>query len=71
VELLQVGWNRLADPARCDPQPLLEAIRAQLQLDPAHPRPQLYGDGFAAQAIVATIQQCLAVVPSDRATLLS
>jgi len=56
VELLEVGWNRLADPSRCDPQPLLEAIRAQLQLDPAHPRPQLYGDGYAAQAIVARLQ---------------
>ena len=56
VELREVGWNRLADPASGDPELILAAISAQQQLDPAHPRPPLYGDGFAAEAIVETIQ---------------
>jgi len=56
VELLEVGWNRLTDPARCDPQLLLEAITAQLQIDRTQLRPQLYGDGYAAEAIVARLQ---------------
>jgi UDP-GlcNAc3NAcA epimerase len=54
VELLQVGWNRLADPA--DPAAIAAAIAVQLGLDATQPRPQLYGDGHAAEAIVGTIQ---------------
>jgi len=57
VELLEVGWNRLADPAVCDPGLILAVITTQLQLNRAQQRPQLYGDGFAAQAIVARLQQ--------------
>ena len=55
VELLRVGWNRLADPT--DPEAMLAAMEAQLNLDPATPRPELYGDGHAAEAIVGRIQQ--------------
>jgi len=55
VELLEVGWNRLVNPA--DASAITAAITAQLSLDTSLPRPQLYGDGHAAEAIVARIQQ--------------
>jgi UDP-GlcNAc3NAcA epimerase len=55
VELLEVGWNRLADPA--DTAAMATAFEAQLGLDTTQPRPRLYGDGYAAQAIVACLQQ--------------
>ena len=55
VELLECGWNRLADPA--DSAAMLTAMAQQLELDPSQPRPPLYGDGHAAEAIVARIQQ--------------
>jgi UDP-GlcNAc3NAcA epimerase len=51
VELLACGWNRLADPT--DPEAMLTAMAQQLALDPSQPRPPLYGDGHAAEAIVA------------------
>lgn len=51
VELLECGWNRLADPT--DPEAMLTAIAQQLALDASQPRPPLYGDGHAAEAIVA------------------
>jgi UDP-GlcNAc3NAcA epimerase len=50
VELLECGWNRLADPA--DPAAMLTAMAQQLALDAGQPRPPLYGDGQAADAIV-------------------
>jgi len=50
VELLECGWNRLADPA--DPAAMLTAMAQQLELDASQPRPPLYGDGHAAEAIV-------------------
>ncbi len=55
VELLELGWNRLADPR--DPAAIAAAIEGQLGLDRAQPRPLLYGDGHAAEAIVARMQQ--------------
>ena len=54
VELLACGWNLLADPA--DPAVMLAAIQKQLGLDASQPRPLLYGDGHAAEAIVTRIQ---------------
>ena len=54
VELLECGWNTLADPA--DPAAMLAAIAQQLALKASHPRPLLYGDGHAAEAIVARLQ---------------
>ena len=53
VELLACGWNRLADPA--DPAAMLTAMAQQLDLDASQPRPLLYGDGHAAEAIVAQL----------------
>ncbi|MBM5798836.1 MAG: UDP-N-acetyl glucosamine 2-epimerase [Cyanobacteria bacterium K_Offshore_0m_m2_072] len=55
VELLEVGWNRLADPA--DSAAMLAAMRQQLELDVSQPRPLLYGDGHAAEALVARLQR--------------
>lgn len=55
VELLECGWNRLADPA--DPAAILTAMAHQLGLDLLQQRPPLYGDGHAAEAIVARLQQ--------------
>jgi UDP-N-acetylglucosamine 2-epimerase len=54
VELVECGWNRLADPA--DTADMLDAMQQQLGLDPNQPRPQLYGDGYAAEAILARLQ---------------
>lgn len=54
VELLESGWNILADPA--DSVAILAAMRKQLVLDEHHTRPELYGDGHAAEAIVARLQ---------------
>jgi len=54
VELLDCGWNRLADPA--DPAAMLSAMGQQLALDTRQPQPLLYGDGHAAEAIVARLQ---------------
>jgi UDP-GlcNAc3NAcA epimerase len=50
VELLDCGWNRLADPANT--AAMITAMVQQLGLDGSHPRPPLYGDGHAAEAIV-------------------
>jgi UDP-N-acetylglucosamine 2-epimerase len=53
VETVEAGWNRLVGPSR-------EGIRAVLD-DPAfmstdRPRPPLYGDGHAAERIVAVLE---------------
>jgi len=57
VELLECGWNRLADPA--NPANILQAMGQQLALEVNQPRPLLYGDGHAASAIVARLQEGL------------
>jgi UDP-N-acetylglucosamine 2-epimerase (non-hydrolysing)/UDP-GlcNAc3NAcA epimerase len=48
VETVQAGWNTLVD---LDAQAALEA----LEVEPPLERPQLYGDGRAAQRCVAAI----------------
>jgi len=53
VELLDCGWNRLADPA--DAAVMLGAMQQQLALDSSEARPLLYGDGHAAEAIAAKL----------------
>jgi UDP-GlcNAc3NAcA epimerase len=53
VELLECGWNRLADPT--DPVAMLTAMVQQLAIDASQPRPPLYGEGHAAEAIVARL----------------
>ena len=54
VELLECGWNLLTDPA--DPGAILTAINQQLALDTTFRTPRLYGDGHAAEEIVARLQ---------------
>ena len=50
VELVEHGWNRLADPN--DPVSIPQAVEAALSAElPAAP-PNLYGDGHAAEAMV-------------------
>lgn len=53
VELLDCGWNRLADPA--DPAAMLTVMAQQLAVETSQPRPPLYGDGHAAEAIVSRL----------------
>jgi len=55
IELLDSGWNRLANPA--DDVAINMAMQQQLAMDVSRPRPPLYGDGHAAEAIVARLQQ--------------
>lgn len=55
VELLDCGWNCLADPA--DSAAMLMAMVQQLKLNSSHSRPTLYGDGHAADAIVVRLQE--------------
>ena len=55
VKLLDCGWNRLADPA--EPASMLTVMAQQLELDASQPRPPLYGDGHAAEAIVGRLQE--------------
>jgi len=55
VELLDCGWNRLADPAA--PAAMLTAMAQQLAVETSQPRPPLYGDGYAAEAIVGRLQE--------------
>ena len=50
VELVEHGWNRLANPN--DPASIPDAVEAALAVElPADP-PNLYGDGHAAEAMV-------------------
>lgn len=55
VELLDCGWNRLANPV--DSTAILNAIGQQLLIESSKPRPLLYGDGYAAEEIVAKLLQ--------------
>ena len=55
VELLDCGWNRLCDPA--DSAAIHTAMFRQLELNASQPRPALYGDGYAAEAIVSRLQE--------------
>jgi UDP-N-acetylglucosamine 2-epimerase len=50
VELLECGWNTLADPT--DSDAMIAAMEQQLAIDTSKPRLQLYGDGHAAEAIL-------------------
>jgi UDP-GlcNAc3NAcA epimerase len=53
LELLQCGWNRLADPD--NPDAIKLAMDQQLGIDATTHRPPLYGNGYAANAIVSRL----------------
>ena len=55
VELLECGWNCLADPA--DSLEILKVIHQQLAIDIKQTRPQMYGDGYAGNEILARLMQ--------------
>ncbi|MFN5119041.1 MAG: non-hydrolyzing UDP-N-acetylglucosamine 2-epimerase [Cyanobacteriota bacterium] len=57
VELLDCGWNQLADPT--DRNAMLTVMDQQLGFDRHQDRPALYGDGHAAETIVSWIQKSL------------
>jgi UDP-N-acetylglucosamine 2-epimerase len=52
VETVDAGWNVLADPATADIAGAIQRLRTQA-------RPELFGDGRAAQRIVERIAACL------------
>jgi len=52
VELVEAGWNRLAGT---DPDAIAAAIEWAESRDPAPPGESLYGDGHAAEHIVAAL----------------
>lgn len=49
VETVELGWNALVG---CDPDAVASAVR---ELRPSGPRPPVYGDGHAAEKIVASL----------------
>jgi UDP-N-acetylglucosamine 2-epimerase len=53
VETVAAGWNRLAGS---DPSGLGDALTDPGFMDRSRPRPDLYGDGNAAQRIVAALE---------------
>ncbi len=52
IELVEVGWNRLAAPE--DPAAMIRAVRLAT-IKPELPGPSLYGEGHAGERIVATL----------------
>lgn len=57
VELLECGWNRLADPS--DTAGILKAMNEQLSVDINRSRPPLYGDGHAADEMLRSLMQMI------------
>ena len=57
VELLECGWNRLADPS--DTHGIFNSMQQQLAFDIKQPRPQLYGDGYAAKQMLTSLMQMI------------
>ncbi len=53
VELIDTGWNKLADPNNKDA--IIDSISNQLNFELSQPRPNLYGDGFSAKTIISKL----------------
>jgi len=53
VETVEAGWNRVVDD---DPMALRAALEDAAFVGRARPRPELYGDGRAAERIVAALE---------------
>jgi UDP-N-acetylglucosamine 2-epimerase len=54
VETVAAGWNRVAGD---DPEALRRALADDAFMDRSRPRPELYGDGHAAERIVAALER--------------
>jgi UDP-GlcNAc3NAcA epimerase len=54
VETVEAGWNRLVTPVRSE---IEAALRDPGLLDRAKPRPPIFGDGHAAERVVAAIER--------------
>jgi UDP-N-acetylglucosamine 2-epimerase len=54
VETVEAGWNRVVDD---DPQAVAAALADGAFMDRSRARPALYGDGHAADRIVATLER--------------
>lgn len=54
VETVEAGWNRVVDD---DPAAVATALADSAFMDRARPRPPLYGDGRAAERIVAVLER--------------
>ena len=54
VETVAAGWNRVAAD---DPEALRRALADATFMDRSRPRPELYGDGHAAERIVAALER--------------
>ena len=50
VELIDTGWNKLADPNNEDE--MIDLISNQLNFELSKPRPNLYGDGYSSKTII-------------------
>jgi UDP-N-acetylglucosamine 2-epimerase len=64
VETVEAGWNRVVD---ADSAALATAIADPGFMDRARPRPALYGDGRAAEHIVAALERLDAAHPNPLA----
>jgi UDP-GlcNAc3NAcA epimerase len=54
VELVGCGWNRIASPSK-GPKAIVENVRNSLTMERS-PRPSFYGEGNAAQRILAALE---------------
>ena len=54
VETVEVGWNRLLDPA---PNAVAAALADPVFMRRDRPRPPLFGDGHAAERVVAALER--------------
>jgi UDP-N-acetylglucosamine 2-epimerase len=59
VETVEAGWNRVAGE---DQEALRAALADAAFMDRSRPRPELYGDGHAAERIVAALEDAQAGV---------
>jgi UDP-N-acetylglucosamine 2-epimerase len=54
TETVDVGWNRMAGG---DPEAVRAALADPAFMDRSRPRPELFGDGHAAERIVAALER--------------
>lgn len=62
VETVEAGWNTLVD---ADPERIRAAAEAAVSFDRATPRPEVYGDGHAAERIAQIIAAGIPAIPTS------